>query len=234
MLGAESVVLANKVIRRRSPRGQRRAPWLKCLQTPARTLGARPGAAACSWFVQLEIRRPPLSAASNLLFCDFSPFLDLPCVQMLVPARSNLCGKFRRPPERVSWLLSPPPHRASKSGLPRSVPRSMPAVMSRGHRGQSHVLCCPRSSPRSRLRSPSLLPPFSHPFSEEVHINASRQAPRVRQAGRGWAGTHGHRDDEACDLLMCGLGGNGQLGLADEFDRTTPALVARALTTTRC
>ena len=39
---------------------------------------------------------------------------------------------------------------------------------------------------------------------------------------------------EACDLLMCDLGGNGQLGLADEFDRTTPALVARALTTTRC
>ena len=224
MLGAESVVLPNKVIRRRSPRGQRRAPWLKCLQTPARTLGARPGAAACSWFVQLEIRRPPLSAASNLLFCDFSPFLDLPCVQMLVPARSNLCGKFRRPPERVSWLLSPPPHRASKSGLPRSrghrltVPRSVPRSMR-----------CPRASPRSRLRSPCL-----HPFPEAVHINASRQAPRVREAGRGWAGTHGHRDDEACDLLMCGLGGNGQLGLADEFDRTTPALVARALTTTRC
>ena len=226
MLGAESVVLPNKVIRRRSPRGQRRAPWLKCLQTPARTLGARPGAAACSWFVQLEIRRPPLSAASNLLFCDFSPFLDLPCVQMLVPARSNLCGKFRRPPERVSWLLSPPPHRASKSGLPRSVPRSMPAVTAVSPtfyvaRVPARVLAC-------------VLPPFSHPFSEAVHINASRQAPRVRQAGRGWAGTHGHRDDEACDLLMCGLGGNGQLGLADEFDRTTPALVARALTTTRC
>ena len=229
MLGAESVVLPNKVIRRRSPRGQRRAPWLKCLQTPARTLGARPGAAACSWFVQLEIRRPPLSAASNLLFCDFSPF-GIRCT-VRTDAHTSLIVisvvNLGHPPAEmrvISTYFSPPPHRASKSGLPRSrghrltVPRSVPRSMR-----------CPRASPRSRLRSPCL-----HPFPEAVHINASRQAPRVREAGRGWAGTHGHRDDEACDLLMCGLGGNGQLGLADEFDRTTPALVARALTTTRC
>ena len=182
MLGAESVVLPNKVIRRRSPRGQRRAPWLKCLQTPARTLGARPGAAACSWFVQLEIRRPPLSAASNLLFCDFSPFLDLPCVQMLVPARSNLCGKFRRPPERVSWLLSPPPHRASKSGLPRSVPRSMPAVTAVSPtfyvaRVPARVLAC-------------VLPPFSLPshtpsLKQFTSTRVARLPVSVRQVAAG-------------------------------------------------
>ena len=182
MLGAESVVLANKVIRRRSPRGQRRAPWLKCLQTPARTLGARPGAAACSWFVQLEIRRPPLSAASNLLFCDFYPFLDLPCVQMLVPARSNLCGKFRRPPERVSWLLSPPPHRASKSGLPRSVPRSIPAVMSRGHRGQSHVLCVARVPARVLA---CVLPAFTPSLKQFTSTRVARLPVSVRQVAAG-------------------------------------------------
>ena len=55
----------------------------------------------------------------------------------------------------------------------------------------------------------------------------------VRQVAAGREHT-GIVTIEACDLLMCGLGGNGQLGLADEFDRTTPALVARALTTTRC
>ena len=34
---------------------------------------------------------------------------------------------------------------------------------------------------------------------------------------------------EAGDLLMCGLGEYGQLGLGDEEDRTTPTLVARAM-----
>ena len=34
---------------------------------------------------------------------------------------------------------------------------------------------------------------------------------------------------EAGDLLMCGCGGNGRLGLGDEEDQATPTLVARAL-----
>ena len=34
---------------------------------------------------------------------------------------------------------------------------------------------------------------------------------------------------EAGDLLMCGRGWNGRLGLGDEENRTTPTLVARAV-----
>ena len=34
---------------------------------------------------------------------------------------------------------------------------------------------------------------------------------------------------EAGDLLMCGYGRDGRLGLGDEDDRTTPTLVARAV-----
>ena len=34
---------------------------------------------------------------------------------------------------------------------------------------------------------------------------------------------------DAGDLLMCGCGGHGRLGLGDKEDRTTPTLVARAL-----
>ena len=34
---------------------------------------------------------------------------------------------------------------------------------------------------------------------------------------------------EAGDLLMCGEGEHGRLGLGDEHDRTTPTMVARAL-----
>ena len=34
---------------------------------------------------------------------------------------------------------------------------------------------------------------------------------------------------EAGDLLMCGRGRDGRLGLGDEEDRTTPTLVARAV-----
>ena len=54
----------------------------------------------------------------------------------------------------------------------------------------------------------------------------------VRQVAAG----HGHTGivTEAGDLLMCGWGEYGQLGLGDKENRATPALVARALTTTRC
>ena len=34
---------------------------------------------------------------------------------------------------------------------------------------------------------------------------------------------------DAGDLLMCGEGGDGQLGLGDEDDRTTPTLVPRTV-----
>ena len=64
---------------------------------------------------------------------------------------------------------------------------------------------------------------------------ASRLAPvrvagipaPVRQVAAG--GTHTGIVTDAGDLLMCGDGGYGQLGLGNEDDRTTPTLVERAL-----
>ena len=49
----------------------------------------------------------------------------------------------------------------------------------------------------------------------------------VRQVAAGYL--HTGMVTEAGDLLMCGGGWNGQLGLGDEDNRTTPTLVARAL-----
>ena len=49
----------------------------------------------------------------------------------------------------------------------------------------------------------------------------------VRQVAAG--AVHTGIVTEAGDLLMCGGGGNGQLGLGDEDGRTTPTLVARAV-----
>jgi alpha-tubulin suppressor-like RCC1 family protein len=48
----------------------------------------------------------------------------------------------------------------------------------------------------------------------------------VRQVAAG--GSHTGIVTEAGDLLMCGLGSYGRLGLGDEEDRTTPTLVPRA------
>ena len=49
----------------------------------------------------------------------------------------------------------------------------------------------------------------------------------VRQVAAGFY--HTGIVTEAGDLLMCGLGDDGRLGLGDEDNRTTPTLVARAL-----
>ena len=49
----------------------------------------------------------------------------------------------------------------------------------------------------------------------------------VRQVAAG--GFHTGIVTEAGDLLMCGLGRHGRLGLGDEGDRTTPTMVARAV-----
>ncbi len=49
----------------------------------------------------------------------------------------------------------------------------------------------------------------------------------VRQVAAGYL--HTGMVTEAGDLLMCGFGRHGQLGLGDEEDRATPTLVARAL-----
>ena len=49
----------------------------------------------------------------------------------------------------------------------------------------------------------------------------------VRQVAAG--GSHTGIVTEAGDLLMCGGGGYGRLGLGDEDDRTTPTRVARAV-----
>ena len=49
----------------------------------------------------------------------------------------------------------------------------------------------------------------------------------VRQVAAGF--NHTGIVTEAGDLLMCGYGDYGQLGLGDEEDRTTPTLVARAV-----
>ena len=64
---------------------------------------------------------------------------------------------------------------------------------------------------------------------------ASRLAPTrvgglsapVRQVAAG--PSHTGIVTEAGDLLMCGRGRDGQLGLGDEDDRATPTLVARAV-----
>ena len=64
---------------------------------------------------------------------------------------------------------------------------------------------------------------------------ASRLDPRgvaglpapVRQVAAGFH--HTGIVTEAGDLLMCGKGEYGRLGLGDEDDRTTPTLVARAV-----
>ena len=64
---------------------------------------------------------------------------------------------------------------------------------------------------------------------------ATRRAP-TRIAGlpapvRQVAAGHGHTGivTEAGDLLMCGEGEHGRLGLGDEHDRTTPTMVALSL-----
>ena len=49
----------------------------------------------------------------------------------------------------------------------------------------------------------------------------------VRQVAAGWH--HTGIVTEAGDLLMCGYGFFGRLGLGDEEDRTTPTMVARAV-----
>ena len=49
----------------------------------------------------------------------------------------------------------------------------------------------------------------------------------VRQVAAG--GGHTGMVTDAGDLLMCGKGEYGRLGLGDEGNRTTPTLVARAL-----
>ena len=49
----------------------------------------------------------------------------------------------------------------------------------------------------------------------------------VRQVAAG--GIHTGIVTEAGDLLMCGKGRHGRLGLGDEDGRTTPTLVARAV-----
>ena len=60
----------------------------------------------------------------------------------------------------------------------------------------------------------------------QARPDARRQAVQpVRKVAAGLE--HTGIVTKACDLLMCGLGGNWQLGLADEFDRAD-------LTTTRC
>ena len=64
---------------------------------------------------------------------------------------------------------------------------------------------------------------------------ANRLAPKrvaglpapVRQVAAGE--NHTGIVTEAGDLLMCGRGRHGRLGLGDKEDRTTPTLVARAL-----
>ena len=64
---------------------------------------------------------------------------------------------------------------------------------------------------------------------------ASRLAPTraaglpapVRQVAAGFS--HTGIVTEAGDLLMCGAGEYGRLGLGDEENRTTPTLVARAV-----
>ena len=66
--------------------------------------------------------------------------------------------------------------------------------------------------------------------------NASRLAPTrvaglpapVRQVA-AWGWEHTGIVTEAGDLLMCGEGKFGRLGLGDEDNRTTPTLVARAV-----
>ena len=55
---------------------------------------------------------------------------------------------------------------------------------------------------------------------------AGLPAPVQQVAAGGW---HTGIVTEAGDLLMCGDGRNGQLGLGDEDDRMTPTLVARAV-----
>ena len=57
-------------------------------------------------------------------------------------------------------------------------------------------------------------------------IVAGLPAP-VRQVAAGYE--HTGIVTEAGDLLMCGCGEYGRLGLGDEDDRATPTLVARAL-----
>ena len=49
----------------------------------------------------------------------------------------------------------------------------------------------------------------------------------MRQVAAGWE--HTGIVTDAGDLLMCGCGEAGRLGLGDEDDRTTPTLVARAV-----
>ena len=49
----------------------------------------------------------------------------------------------------------------------------------------------------------------------------------VRQVAAGWC--HTGIVTDAGDLLMCGDGMFGRLGLGDEDDRTTPTLAARAV-----
>ena len=49
----------------------------------------------------------------------------------------------------------------------------------------------------------------------------------VRQVAAGYS--HTGIVTEAGDLLMCGWGEDGRLGLGDEEDRATPTLVARAV-----
>ena len=57
-------------------------------------------------------------------------------------------------------------------------------------------------------------------------IVAGLPAP-VRQVAAG--SNHTGMVTEAGDLLMCGYGKDGRLGLGDEDDRATPTLVARAV-----
>ena len=56
---------------------------------------------------------------------------------------------------------------------------------------------------------------------------AGLPAPVRQVADGGWE--HTGIVTEAGDLLMCGAGANGRLGLGDEDGRTTPTLVARAV-----
>ena len=72
VLGAESVVLPNKVIRLRPPRGQRRAPGLMCLETPAHTLWRVSPCCCVRLPCSVGDTSAALSAASNPRFVTSS------------------------------------------------------------------------------------------------------------------------------------------------------------------
>ena len=60
---------------------------------------------------------------------------------------------------------------------------------------------------------------------------APTRVPRLPAPARQVAAGRGHTGivTDAGDLLMCGIGQDGQLGLGVDADRTTPTLVERAL-----